>query len=124
VPSRSFRNNNPGNLRHHGPAGVFPVVERLHGTDDGQNYARFPTVADGCAALADLLAIGYNDSTVAQLIAKYAPSNDKNDPEKYTKTVCAWAGTDPKDLIRDLEPMKFFDLCKAITRFEGWEKVN
>jgi hypothetical protein len=50
MSSRSFRNNNPGNLRHHCPAGIYPVVERHHGTDDGHNYAHFPTVADGCAA--------------------------------------------------------------------------
>jgi hypothetical protein len=121
MPSRSFRNNNPGNLRHHGPAGVYLVVERHHGTDDGQNYARFPTVADGCAALADLLSAVYKNSTVAQMIAKYAPSEDKNDPYKYTRTVCGWAGIDPKALIKDLDPTKFFDLCKAIIRFEGWE---
>jgi hypothetical protein len=117
---RSFRNNNPGNLRHHGPAGVYPVVERHHGTDDGQNYAHFPTVADGCAALADLLATAYKNSTVTQMITKYAPSDDKNDPEKYTRVVCGWAGIDSKAFIRDLEPAKFFELCKAITKFEGW----
>jgi hypothetical protein len=120
MPSRSFRNNNPGNLRHHGPAGIYPVVERHLGADDGQNYACFPTAVDGCAALADLLATSYKDNTVAQIIAKYAPIEDRNDPEKYTRVVCGWARIVPKDFIRDLDPGKYFDLCKAITRFEGW----
>jgi hypothetical protein len=78
------------------------------------------TVADGCAALADLLATAYKNTTVAQMIAKYAPSDDKNDPDKYTKVVCDRAGIEPKVIIRDLEPVKFFDLCKAISRFERW----
>jgi hypothetical protein len=121
MPSRSFRNNNPGNPRHHGPAGVYPIVERHYGTDDGHNYARFPTVADGCAALADLIATAYKNVTVAEMITKYAPSDDRNDPEKYTRVVCGWTGIDPKAFTRDLEPAKFFDLCKAINRFEGWK---
>jgi hypothetical protein len=77
MPSRSFRNDNPGNLRHHGAVGVFPIVERHYRKDDGHNYAPLPTVADGCAALA---ATAYKNSTVAEMIAKYAPSRDRNDP--------------------------------------------
>jgi hypothetical protein len=122
MSSRSFRNNNPGNIRHHNAKGkVYPVVERWGGEDDGENYARFKSVPDGCAALADLLASAYKDLTVAQMITKYAPSGDKNDPEKYTRVVCGWAGVDPNGLIVDLEPKKFFELCKAVVRFEGWK---
>jgi hypothetical protein len=89
--------------------------------DDGHNYARFPTVADGCAALAALLASAYKNSTVAEMIAKYAPSGDRNDPEKYTRVVCGWAGIDRTYIIYDLNHKEFFDLRKAITQFEGWK---
>jgi hypothetical protein len=54
------------------------------------------------------------------MIAKFAPREDKNDPDKYTRTVCGWAGIDPKASIKDLEPGEFFELCKAINRFERW----
>jgi hypothetical protein len=122
MTSRSCRNNNPGNIRHHNAKGeVYTVVKRWRGVDDGENYARFPSVPEGCAALADLLASVYKDLTVAQMIAKYAPSEDKNDPEKYSRTICGWARVDSKDLIRDLEPGRFFELCRGITRFEGWK---
>jgi hypothetical protein len=64
MSSPAFRNNNPGNIRHHGPTGkVFPVVERWNGKDDGNNYAKFRSVADGCAALADLMATVYENLT-------------------------------------------------------------
>ncbi len=121
MPSRSYRNNNPGNIRHHGPTGkVYPVVERWNGKDDGKNYAKFLSVADGCAALADLMATVYENMTISMVIAKYAPSEDKNDPEKYVRVICGWAGIDNRNYICDLPPFKFFDLCKAITKFEGW----
>jgi hypothetical protein len=121
MSSPAFRNNNPGNIRHHGPTGkVYPVVERWNGKDDGNNYAKFLSVADGCAALADLMATVYENMTISMVIAKYAPSDDNNDPDKYTRVVCGWAGIKPETFIRDLPPAKFFDLCKAISRFEGW----
>jgi hypothetical protein len=122
MPSRSFRNNNPGNIRHHNTKGkVYPVAERWGGVDDGENYARFKSVPEGCAALADLLASAYKDLPVSQMIARYAPCGDKNDPGKYTRVVCGWSGIDPRVLIRDLDPGKFFDLCKAMAKFEGWK---
>jgi hypothetical protein len=124
MPSRSFRNKNPGNIRHHNAKGeVYPVVKRWGGVDDGDNYARFKSIPEGCAALADLLASAYKDLTVAQMIDKYAPSNDMNDPDKYTRTVCGWAEIDSKEVIKELEPVKFFELCKGITRVEGWNKI-
>lgn len=124
MSSRSFRNNNPGNIRHHstGPGStIYPVVLQFQGVDDGDNYAHYPTVAKGCASLASLLASKYGDRTVSQMVAKYAPSDDANDPEKYTRTVCGWAGINPATITSTLTPDHFFDLCKAISRFEGWK---
>jgi hypothetical protein len=121
MSSRAFRNNNPGNIRHHGPSGnIYPVAERWLATDDGENYARFPSIPAGCAALVDLIATVYKDMTVTAMIQKYAPSDDNNDPGKYVLQICSWAVIQPLTMIRDLPPAKFFDLCKAISRFEGW----
>jgi hypothetical protein len=121
MSSRSFRNNNPGNIRHHSPSGaVYPIVKRWFAEDDGSNYAKFNSVPEGCAALADLIALAYQHVSVRDMINKYAPSDDNNDPDKYLKTICGWAGVLPMTQIRDLPPDKFFDLCRAITRFEGW----
>jgi hypothetical protein len=58
------------------------------------------------------------------MITKYTPSDDRNDPDKYTKVVCRWTGIDPKALVKALEPVKFFDLCKTIIRFEGWFSIR
>jgi hypothetical protein len=65
--------------------------------------------------------MAHETSTVAAMIAHYAPCTDQNDPEKYTRQVCTWAGIKPESLVRDLPPDKFFALCAAISRFEGWK---
>ena len=124
MASRSFRNNNCGNLRYSAGniGGPYPIVLQFQGTDDGDNYAVFPTVAKGCAALTSLLAKNYGEMTVGDAMKKYAPSDDGNDPEKYAKVICAWAGITPLRKIGDLSPNLFFELCKAITRFEGWKE--
>ena len=123
MSSRSFRDNNPGNIRHHsdGPGHpMYPVSLIFQGADDGDNYAKFPSISQGCAALAMLLATKYKDMTVGDAMAKYAPSDDGNDPQKYAKVICSWAGITTVRIIGTLAPNQFFDLCKAITRFEGW----
>ena len=99
---------------------TYPVVLQFQGVDDGDNYAKFPTVAKGCAALACLLASHYGTETVLVAMKSYAPSDDANDPGKYARTLLGWAGIDPATLIANLQPNQFFDLCKGITRFEGW----
>ena len=123
MSSRSFRNRNPGNIRY-ASAGVgkpiYPVVLQFQGTDDGDNYAKFPTIAKGSAALATLLSTKYGDMAVGDAMQLYAPSNDNNDPKKYAKIICDWAGITTLRVIGSLAPSQFFDLCKAITRFEGW----
>jgi len=40
--------------------------------------------------------------TLRQMIAKYAPSADGNDPKVYTENVAAWAGVDPDVVLKDL----------------------
>lgn len=123
MATRAYRNNNPGNIRHHSGSleVIYPVVLQFQGLDDGDNYAKFPTRAKGCAALATLLATYYGNSTVRECINKYAPSDDNNDPDKYIMTICNWSLVQPTAVVGDLEPNKFFDLCKAISRFEGWK---
>ena len=123
MASRSVRNNNPGNIRHHGPDGtIYAVVKAFNGEDDGSNYAHFPSVASGCGSLTALIAKVYNNYTVTDLIKRYAPSGDSNDPEKYAKVIMQMADISENKTISELNPFEFFDLCKAITKFEGWIK--
>jgi hypothetical protein len=77
-------------------------------------------VADGCAAGADLIATVYENMTVSPVIAKYAPSEDNNDPDNYNQFIGGWAWITPTTFIRDFPPAKFFDLSEAISRLEEW----
>jgi len=89
--SRSNRNRNPGNMR----SGIGAV-----GTD-ADGYAIFRGLADGYTALCDdLLAkcTGHTTtglgpgSTLAELIAAWAPVSDGNNPSAYASAVVVWMG--------------------------------
>lgn len=87
AASRAYRNNNPGNLR------FGPFCKRRGAVNDGDNYAKFPTMVQGLSALADLLANpSYRDLTVADLFRRYAPAGDNNDPDRYARFVSDISG--------------------------------
>lgn len=85
--SVSWRNRNPGNLRK------SPYAK---GVDD-KGYAIFNSLADGWNGLlfdlkAKLNFIGNThhltkDSTLTDLFNIYAPADDQNDPEQYSRQV-------------------------------------
>lgn len=90
MGSRSYRHNNPGNLR----SSPFEIGNK-------GNFAVFNTTADGFAALKwDLVqkckgktVTGLNgQSTLRDLIYKWAPPSDKNTPELYLNAVIKMTG--------------------------------
>lgn len=87
--SRAHRNRNPGNLR---PYAVGQAK-------DADNYRIFPSLADGWNALLVQLSeyfTGANkhgigpESTIFELMSKYAPSADSNDPLRYANSICSY----------------------------------
>lgn len=90
---RARANNNPGNLR-------FAIQREAIGTDEA-NYSRFSTPQDGWEALlADIRAkmtgrtrtgLGPG-STLAELIAVYAPEADRNPTAAYIQFVAREVG--------------------------------
>lgn len=81
--SRSWRNRNPGNLR------PFSSSQAR----DSENYRIFASLVDGFSALlADLnhkLQIDFSQKdTLLDVISKYAPAGDANNPTTYTIFVC------------------------------------
>jgi hypothetical protein len=76
--SRSYRDNNPGNLEETGDLG-----------NDGP-YAKFSSFAMGEAALvADLTAkiAKYPGQTLLQIMNRYAPAQDRNNPLAYAQYI-------------------------------------
>jgi hypothetical protein len=91
--SRCRRNFNPGDIE----AGRFAVAHGATGSDG--RFAIFPDDETGFRAMAALLeGPVYRGLTVAQAIAKYAPSNE-NDTARYIELVCLWANVKPDRLL-------------------------
>lgn len=86
---RSYRNNNPGNLRAPG----------WHGPHDPDGFDIYPNFIVGFNALVNELwykFTGHNShgigqsSTLLQLMDVYAPAEDHNDPKSYANFVAEW----------------------------------
>lgn len=91
--SRAYRNNNPGNLRVNGDLGM----------SDG--YGVFSSYDKGRQALInDLYAKirKYPTFTVAQIMARYAPAADQNDPVAYAASISNALGVDVNTQMQDL----------------------
>lgn len=94
--SRPRRNNNPGDIE-------FGRFAQAHGATHGDpRFAVFPDETAGFGAMRALFAGPvYKGLTVAQAIAKYAPSNE-NDVARYVANVCQWCGCQASDVIDQL----------------------
>ena len=117
MASRSFRNNNPGNIRWGSWA------ESRGAKDDGEGYARWETPIQGLSAMVTLLGVkSYRELTVRGAIARYAPAGDHNSPSEYADYVIqrSWV---PQDVtIGKLDPFQLIRVVEAMVRFEGWKK--
>jgi hypothetical protein len=116
MPSKSFENRNPGNLR----SGSF--AESRGAIDDGHGYAKWPTVIQGLAAMVSLLGVkSYRDLSLADAIKRYAPANDNNRPQEYADYVAQRAGVAQTQKIGDMDPFQLLRVVEAMIRFEGWK---
>ena len=95
--TRSYRNNNPGNIKY----GEFAKSCGANGKDDN-GFAKFESYLDGFNALKALVtnaATGKSSiyrpaMTLEQFFSKYAPSSDGKDPSFYARTVARKLGVD------------------------------
>ena len=100
--SRSFRNNNPGNIRYIGQPSAT-------GKDD-KGFCIFKTYQDGFNCLCEILMnactgkskVYYPAMTLLQFFEKYAPSSDNNSPDNYAKFVAKRIGVEVNIKIKDL----------------------
>lgn len=115
--TRSWRNNNPGNM-------VFGGFAKDHGAigHDKANFAIFPDEATGEQALRALLQTGkdYRNASVYKAIEPYAPKKENN-TAAYQKFILREVGVSDTTLIRDLTAEQFERFVAGIRRFEGWK---
>lgn len=118
MPSRSYRNNNPGNIRWGSFAESRGAV--AEGPPNNQ-MAKWPTVVQGLAAMVSLLGVGaYRELTIPQMVERYAPSKDNNRPREYADYVIQRSGVRRGDLISEMDPFQLLKVVEAMIRFEHW----
>lgn len=115
--TRSYRNNNPGNIR----AGSFANRHGATGSD-AEGFAIWPTSAEGFAALVALLRTAtYRALTIEAAINRYAPASE-NDSAAYVASVCGQTELSPDQVLGDLPPDELAGLAWAMAMHEGWDK--
>lgn len=130
--SRSWRNNNPGNMEY----GSFAKAHGAIGTDG--RFAIFPTEEAGRRAKEALIfesnggkrlpnnpldygaGIGYRDKTLTQMIAAYAPASENNTRAYQQRVLAAVGGRNKR--MRDYTPAERKAIMQAMLVVEGWKE--
>lgn len=112
----AWRNNNPGNIRkpskENMPAGVIGLAG---------GFLVFSSYEAGFKALLALLKKDfYQNLTIFDAVAQYAPAKDKNDVKNYRKILKQVTKLDLQTKIKDLTDDQFLLLCQAVQRVEGF----
>lgn len=109
--SRSWRNNNPGNIEF----GAFARSMGATGTDG--RFAKFPSYEAGRKAQEKLLfeSRNYKDLTLGQAIRRWAPASENNVPA-YLRAM----GADPNTRMNQFSPEQRKTLLDNMQRHEGW----
>jgi hypothetical protein len=112
--SRSWRNNNPGNIR----SGSFATSQGAVGKAGG--FAVFQSAADGRRASVELLKTrAYRDLTIDQAIARRSPANENN-TRQLQRDIRDITGLSGKEVVGKLNEKELDKLAGAIQRTEGW----
>ena len=116
--SLNWRFNNPGNLisvkNQQGKIGVGVVYN-----PSKHLFAIFSSIEAGEKAKRSLLKRKYKDYTIPEMMKKYAPGNDGNNPEAYANFIMAESGVSKEEKVGDLDDTRFSKVIKAINKKEG-----
>lgn len=110
---------NPGNIRPSKTSVCNSLKIGVGNTKSGK-FMIFPSDEVGWEALRILLKTSYKNLKIKEVIDKFAPSTDKNDPEKYTKFIIKNANISGELYVRDLDGASLERLMEAIKKMEGY----
>jgi hypothetical protein len=115
--TRSYRNNNPGNIEYGPIAKQWGAVP-----EKGVNprFGWFATNLHGLAALNHVLAKNYINMTLEDAMLHYAPQSENN-TEAYIQFLTGKVGVPRNTLLKDLDAIQAINLLLAITLFEGYK---
>lgn len=111
--SRSWRNNNPGNIEY------GPFAKKMGATSSDGRFAIFPDYETGRKAQEELLfnSEGYRNLTLAQAISRWAPGSENNVP-----AYIAAMGGDSSKLMSQYSAEERKKLLDAMQKHEGWKE--
>jgi hypothetical protein len=121
MTSRSYRNNNPGNVDYH------PTIDKKYGAtlETGvptPRFAHFATAGQGLSYLVALLTgPDYRNLSIEQAINKYAPGSE-NDTKAYIDDVCQKAVLTSGAVLSFFDAFQWLDFVRAIIEHEGYKK--
>ncbi|MBE6457984.1 MAG: hypothetical protein E7011_04235 [Alphaproteobacteria bacterium] len=112
---RSWRNNNPGNIRY------SEFTRRVGAIGQAGGFAVFPSEEIGMYAIEALLrSDSYNKLTVAGAISRYAPPSENNTSE-YHRKIEKLTGLSINKRMAELTPDELTRVAHAIKKIEGWK---
>ena len=115
--SRTWRNNNPGNVES-----KSGFASRHGAIGSAGGFAVFPDYETGRSAMSALLhGQRYRRFSIADAIRAYAP-RDRNDTERLLKLVHKFTALDTDRRLLDLSQREFENLMDAMAKVEGWRE--
>lgn len=113
----TWRNHNPGN--------IVPgrVSDRHCQIGKAGGFAVIPDYNSGFEALIDCLKTTFWNTSIDQMIEKYAPSKENN-TERYRQFLIKKTGVSDGRKIKDFSPDEFKKLWEAIIQYEGYKEGN
>ena len=113
--SRSWRNNNPGNMEY----GAFAKAHGAIGTDG--RFAIFPDEATGQRARTALIFNGdkYRNLTLTQAIERYAPSSENHTTAYQRRVLAAVGGANLP--MHKYSPAQQQAILRTMQDVEGWK---
>lgn len=115
--SRSWRNNNPGNMEY----GEFAKSMGATGSDG--RFAIFPDYKTGRQAQEKLLfeSKNYRDLTLAQAINRWAPSSDGNNTAAYIDALTKGSGVSGDSVMSSIPAGDRAKILDLMQQHEGWK---
>ena len=114
--TRSWRNNNPGNLRYTKYSRSLGAIGKAGG------FAVFPDYETGINAMASLLkSKNYEHLSLAQAIARYAPYHE-NDTDQYIATVSRESGVPTSKIMSSCSDKELRKILISMIQMEGWRE--
>ncbi|MBI4404733.1 MAG: DUF3892 domain-containing protein [Deltaproteobacteria bacterium] len=114
--TRSWRNNNPGNIK----SGTHSRIHGAIGSISG--FAVFPSYEEGKAALLRLFRRSdFREKTIFEMVSSYAPKKDRNDPVRYRKILRQKTALNLDRKLKDLSDAELAKLASAVQEIEGFQ---